>query len=267
MSKTKAKTRQILDIKLNIISIPKHRARLNFDKSKIKELMLSIENHGIIHPIVVKGIKGGYEIVAGDRRFTACKNLKLETIPAEIFDGNELDSELIKLHENMIRDDLDDIEEARFLQRLLKLTQKDTKYIAKIIGKSEAFVKQKIAILQYPDYLYNAIAEHIVTFSAARELIRITDEVTLREYVGFAINSGITPAIAKKWADEWILREELAGISVEAAEKKTEAGLIEEPLFLCQYCGQAKKVSETRLVRICSDAETCNNYIIQNKRS
>jgi len=266
MKKSKTKERQIFNLKLSLITIPKHRARINFSKEKIKELMISIEQHGIIHPIIVKGIKGGYEIVAGDRRFTACKNLKLATIPAEIFDGTELDNELIKLHENMMRDDLDDIEEANFLRRLMKLTKKDTKYIASIIGKSNAFVQQKIAILNYPDYLYNAIAEHIVTFSAARELIRITDQVTLREYVGFAINSGITPAIAKKWADEWLLREELAGISVEAAEKKTEAGLIEEPLFLCQYCGQAKKVSETRLVRICNDSVQCENYILEKRR-
>jgi len=260
MKNTK-KNREIRKIKLSQISIPDFRARQSFSEEKMAELMESITKQGLIHPVIVKTIQGGYEIIAGDRRFLAHRNLKLKYIDAEVIECTPVEGELIKLSENLQRDDLSDIEEAAFLRKLFHITKKSEKEIAKLIGRSPSFVRQKMAILDYPDYLYNAVAQKYISFSSARELVRITDVQTLREYVSFAVNSGITPAIAKKWADEWCLREDFQAVTEKQDDALAELPTVEEPLFLCQICQQAKKAVETRLVRVCINTVTCAENI------
>ena len=260
MAKVKDKTREILNIPANQISSPKNRARITFNKEKLEELKISINENGLIHPIRVKTIRGGFEVIAGERRFLAMTQLGWNKIPVEIFKGTMIENEMIKVHENLKRDDLSDIEEAHFIKRLLKLTKEKPRQIAKRIGKSESYVQQKLKILEYPDYLYNAVCEKLISFSSARELIRITDEIVLREYVGFAINSGITPAIAKQWADEYLQRMAIKNMDEDEARESLPDGNIEEPRFLCQSCGQAKKASETMLYRLCVDIESCEKH-------
>lgn len=253
MEKTKIQERIIVNIEISKIKSPKYRGRINFDKEKIEELKDSITKFGLIHPIKVKTVKGGFEIVAGERRFLAHKELKLKKISCEIISEKEIDLEMIKLHENTKREDLSDIEEAYFLDKIKNMTKKRVRDIAKLVGKSESYVTQKLMILKYPDYLFNAISEGLITFSAARELARITDPIILNDYTKHAITSGITPRIAKQWADDWIAMQETNNESVEGKNIQGYNETKQEIKFPCMICGEHYFVNETSMIRICSN--------------
>lgn len=249
--------RNIINMEMGKIREPKERARINFDPEKMEELAQSMNEVGLIHPIIIKSVRGGYEIVAGERRFLAAKVLKWKTIPVEIVKKTKKDSEVIKIHENLKRADLTDIEEARYIEKLKKVLGVKDEKAAEILGRSISYIKQKLNILKYPDYLYNAIEQKLITFSSARELVRITDEVVLRDYVRHAIYSGITPSLAANWARDWLEQQKYLGLSDEEKRDASEIKAGEVPRFPCSICGSLKTIEESRLVRICTDEEKC----------
>lgn len=193
----------IKHIDAKLIHSPKFRARVKISDLEFVELCNSIKSVGLINPCTVKSVKGGYEIVAGERRFLALKKLGRKEIPCILVEGDTDKLEIIKFEENMKRADLTDVEEALSIQHIMTVGKFKESVIAKMIGRSVDYVKQKLSILEYPDYLYNALYEKKISFSACRELARITDLDILREYVKHAVRSGITPSLAKQWADDW----------------------------------------------------------------
>lgn len=249
----KEQLEQIVLLPMDKIREPKYRARHNFDKEAMKELETSIEQNGLIQAIAVKTVRGGYEIIAGERRFLAHKNLKKKEIKAVIKQGTIKDFELIKLDENLKRADLTDIEEMYSLLQLKEKFGMKIAEIAKKIAKSEAYVLQKLAIAKYPDYLRNALQDNLITFSAARELIRITDPLVLKEYTYHAVNSGITPKVAKQWADDWTFnnkKDQNSGEENGAERKNVE---VEKPQFPCFVCSKMDVAENSSLVRVCPD--------------
>ena len=241
----------IVNIALADIKPPQQRARHSFETEQLTELMSSIKQNGLINPITIKKVGRKYEVIAGDRRLMAFKKLGRKTIPAIIKVGEERDMEIVKYDENLKRADLTDIEESQSLDRLQKLLKCTEAKLAKRIGKSAAYVKQKIAIMSYPSRLLSAVAEKLVSFSAARELVRITDENILNEYIGHAVRSGITPSIAKQWADDWLHSQNI-NFDEEANKEASQQNIkVEEVMMPCGVCNKPKKASQSRMVRIC----------------
>ena len=238
-------------VPLKQIREPKYIARDVIGREGLESLMSSIEKNGLIQAIRLKPVKGGYEIVAGHRRFLAHKKLKLTEIKAEIVEATELKQEVAKLHENKIREDLTDIEEARTFEHMKKISKKTNAQIARELQVSEGYVAQKLAVLKYPDFLFNAMANQQITFSAARELIRITDKKVLEDYVDHAVRSGITPKVAKQWADDWLAMQKLNRDEVEEAIKETPGSTIDTIKLPCFIDGHYFKPENTVMIRVC----------------
>jgi len=238
-------------VALRDIKEPEYVARTKMDKDALEELTEDIRQNGLINPITLKREKKHFEVVAGHRRFTALKRLKWTTVDAMVIKGTPLEMELVKLSENLKRDDLSDLEEALFYQRLKELGVKTNKMIGKKAGKSESYITQKLAILKYPDCLYQAIAEKKISFSAARELVRITDVIVLRDYVGHAVESGCTPAVAKQWADDWIKMQKYNKGEANAAGDNDNLAEPERVKVPCFVCGRHYLVENTIMIRVC----------------
>ena len=232
---------------------PKFVARDTMDREKLEALMQSIEKNGLIQAIRLKAVRGGYEIVAGHRRFVAHKRLNRKEIKAEIVEGTELQQEIAKLHENLIREDLTDIEEAKGYEHLKKISGKTNKQIGKELNLSESHIAQKIAILKYPDYLYNAMYNGQISFSAARELVRITDKKVMEDYVDHAVRSGITPKVAKQWADDWFNMEKLNRSDVEEKLAEQPEQTIDTIRLPCWIDGKFYKPENTIMIRVCKN--------------
>ncbi len=150
--------------------------RKNFDKEKMEELKESINKHGIIQPIVVRKISNGYEIVVGERRLKAAKEIGLKKIPAIIKSFNNEKSLEIALVENIQREDLNPVEQANAFKRLIdefNLTQQE---LAEVTGKSRALVTNTIRLLKLSPEIQKNISEGKISFGHAKLLLSIEDE-------------------------------------------------------------------------------------------
>lgn len=243
-------------VKTSIIALvnirdPKFVARTDFDKEAMQELMDSIEAHGLIHAIRVKTVKGGYEVVAGHRRFLACKKLHLKEIRCEVEENTELEQEIIKLHENKIREDLGVIDESKSFAHLKKIGNMTNKQIAKHANVSESYVTQRLEIMDYPNCLFNALDTNQLSFSAARELVRIKDLKVLEDYVDHACRSGITPKVAKQWAEDWLIMDKQNEGEIKKAVADSDGESANTIKVPCFACGHYFKPENTSMIRVC----------------
>jgi ParB family chromosome partitioning protein len=150
--------------------------RRSFGKEKMEELKESIKKHGIIQPILVRKMANGYEIVAGERRLKAAKEVGLKKIPAIIKTFNNEKSLEIALVENIQREDLNPVEQANAFKRLMDefhLTQQE---LAEATGKSRALVANTIRLLKLNPEIQKNISEGKISFGHAKLLLSIEDE-------------------------------------------------------------------------------------------
>ena len=170
----------VIDMDIESLTPNLFQPRKNFDKEKMEELKGSIKKHGIIQPIVVRKMANGYEIVAGERRLKAAKEIGLKKIPAIIRSFNNEKSLEIALVENIQREDLNPVEQANAFKRLIdefNLTQQE---LAEVTGKSRALVTNTIRLLKLNPEIQKNISEGKISFGHAKLLLSIEDEEVQR---------------------------------------------------------------------------------------
>jgi ParB family transcriptional regulator, chromosome partitioning protein len=166
---------KIVHLKLSQIKANDHQPRSIFDEVKIKELSESIVDHGVLQPIIVRSKDHYYEIVAGERRYRACTLLNLESIPAIIKEFDEEEAASVALIENIQREDLSAIEEARAYKQLMEINDLKQEELATRLGKAQSTVANKIRLLQLPDEIQVAVLTKQITERHARALLQIKE--------------------------------------------------------------------------------------------
>ena len=151
--------------------------RENFDEQALKELAVSIKEHGVIQPIVVRQIGEKYEIIAGERRYKASTMAGLTKIPAIIKNLDDKESSKVALIENLQRRDLTPIEEARTYQKILELEDGMTQeQLAHTMGKTQSVVSNKLRLLALPDEVQDALLKEKISERHARSLLNILNK-------------------------------------------------------------------------------------------
>lgn len=154
-----------------------------FDERALKELAISIKEHGVIQPIIVRSINGKYEIIAGERRYKASALAGLTKIPAIIRNLDDKESSKVALLENLQRKNLNAIEEARTYQKILELDEMTQEDLAKTMGKSQSAVANKIRLLSLPDEVQDAVLKEKISERHARTLLQIPDSKKQKEFL------------------------------------------------------------------------------------
>lgn len=172
----KDSSRRKFDIDLKLINPNPYQPRKKFDQTKLEELSQSIKEYGILTPILVRKFGDKYQIVAGERRFRAAQLSKLKTVPAiiEAFNDNQMME--IALIENIQREDLNVIEEARAfagIQTSFKVTQDQ---LSKRLGKSRSYIANLLRLLSLPTNVQDMIAEDKLSMGHARTLIGLNNQ-------------------------------------------------------------------------------------------
>jgi len=144
-----------------------------FDREALEELAESIRSHGILQPLSVRRVGAGYELIAGERRLRAAALAGLTEIPCIIMNMDEQESGLAALVENLQRQDLDFIEEAEGISLLMSRFQKSQEQIAKLLGKSQSGVANKLRLLKHEREVLQAIRDHGLTERHARALLKL----------------------------------------------------------------------------------------------
>lgn len=166
----------IYAVDINLIMPNKDQPRKNFDHEKIVSLSESIADHGLMQPIVLKKKGALYEIIAGERRWRACKHLGLKKIPSIIKDVDDSTIAQLALIENLQREDLNAIEEAMAYSRLIDEYQITQEKMSKIAGKSRVYITNMMRLLKLDGYIQEAIANKTITSGHGRALLSLDNE-------------------------------------------------------------------------------------------
>ena len=144
-----------------------------FEERPLKELAVSIKEHGVIQPIIVRKVNDKYEIIAGERRYKASALAGLTKIPAIIRDLDDKETSKVALLENLQRKNLNPIEEAKTYQKILELDQMTQEELAKTMGKSQSAVANKLRLLSLPEEVQDALLKENISERHARTLLNL----------------------------------------------------------------------------------------------
>ncbi len=232
---------------VNMISIADlsrnpYQPRQNFKDEKLEELANSIKKNGIIQPIAVRPSKsssGKYEIVAGERRWLAAQRAGLHEIPVTVLDLSDVESLEVAIVENIQRDDLNPIEEARGYKRLNEEFKYDHESISKLMSKSRSHISNTLRLLSLPSDVVAMLEEGTLTSGQARPLIGISnassiaEEIVSKNYSARRVEYLTRTKKNKKdnYIDTNILKtqeriEKILGLKVNIVNKKNNSGKI-----------------------------------------
>lgn len=146
-----------------------------FSPETLEELTLSIRQHGILQPLSVRRVGTGYELIAGERRLRAAQTAGLGEVPCIVMQMDDRESQVAAIVENLQRQDLDFIEEAMGISRLMDAGSLSQEQVAKLLGKSQSAVANKLRILRHSPEVLDAIRAGGLTERHARALLRLPD--------------------------------------------------------------------------------------------
>lgn len=159
------------DIPLHLIDSNRFQPRVHFEANALRELALSIHENGLIQPISVRRNGQRYEIIAGERRYRAMSLIQSPTIPCFVLDVNDSQMAEMALVENIQREDLSAIEEAKAFKVMIESHALTQEKIAAKMGKSQSSIANKLRLLQLPTNIQDAVSNHVITERHARALL------------------------------------------------------------------------------------------------
>lgn len=229
-------------VKLKIMEIEPNREqpRKIFDESALSELAESIATHGVIQPLLVRPIKdGGYQLVAGERRWRAARIAGLTEVPVVIKDLTDSETVELAMVENLQREDLNPLEEAlgyKFMMEKLSITQDEA---AQKVGKSRPAVANALRLLRLPDEIQAMVESKQLSPGHARALLSFESEAKMLEVAKLIISKGLSVREIEKMAQN--SKKEIKP----KAPKKRNTYFDEVELALSKATGRKIKVKET----------------------
>ena len=175
--------------------------RKSFDREALQELAASIVQHGLIQPISVRRKAAGYELIAGERRLRAARLAGLDRVPCILMSADELQSGMLALVENLQRRDLDYLEEAEGIARLMRLYGLNQEQTARRLGKSQSAVANKLRLLRHSPAVRAALREADLSERHARALLRLPDEAARLDAIAVIARKGLNVAQTEAYVD------------------------------------------------------------------
>lgn len=176
MNNSKKDLNRIERVKLEDISVNQNQPRLDFDDEILLELGESIKTYGVIQPIIVRRItRNKYEIIAGERRYRASKLIGRERIPAIVLDVDEEESAKIALVENIQREDLNPVEEAKGYKRLIDEFNISQGEISDLMGKSRSYISNSIRLLNLDTKVLGYLKDEKISIGHGKALLGLKE--------------------------------------------------------------------------------------------
>ncbi len=186
---------KIVEIPLAQLRANPYQPRKNFDEQSIEELALSIKEHGVITPIIVREVLKGYEIIAGERRWRASQIAKKATVPAVVRKLTDQQVMEIALIENLQREDLNSMEVALAYQGLIDTFSLTQEELSVKVGKSRPHIANFLRLLQLPEEVKEYVSRGTLTMGHAKAIVGLKDAKMIKEIALTAIKN------------EWSVRE------------------------------------------------------------
>ncbi len=224
-------------LKLTDIEPNKGQPRKHFDETALSELAQSIEKHGVIQPLLVRPLSaGGYQLVAGERRWRAARMAGLTEVPVVIRDLTDEDAMALSLIENLQREDLDPIEEAegyRTLMETFGITQEEA---ASRVGKSRPAVANLMRLLSLPKDVRAMVRTGTLSPGHARALLPLADDALIAQFAKEIVEKGLSVRQTEQWVKDFLK------VKKPKVEKERSKYLTEVELSLCEALGRRVSV-------------------------
>ena len=235
--------KQLIKVSISDLSRNPYQPREIFNEEKLSELAQSIKRNGLIQPIAVRVKKsepGRYEIVAGERRWLAAQKAGLHDVPVTILDLSDVETLEVAIVENIQRDDLNPVEEARGYKRLSEEFKYDHESISKLMSKSRSHISNTLRLLTLPEDVIAMLEEGSLSSGQARPLIglsnpsEIAEEIVSKNYsarkVEYLVKSKKGNKVEKNYDANIIKTEEriekILGLKVNILNKKNNSGRV-----------------------------------------
>ena len=248
-------------VSINDLIRNKFQPRKNFNKESLDDLTNSIKEQGVIQPIVVRPSKspeGKYEIIAGERRWLASQNAGLHDVPVVVLDVDDVKSLEFAIVENVQRQDLNPIEEARGYQSLIDEFNYNQDKLSKFIGKSRSYIANSLRLLSLPNEILLMVEEGKLSAGHARSLIGLHNSINIaKQIIQKKLSVRQAEILARQFRDKKLKLiekkdpnildlqkslEEKTGLNVSVTNKKNNSGTI---AFEYRDLDQLERITDT----------------------
>jgi len=245
--------RTIKAIGIELIDVSGEVDRIEVDPEGIEELGVSISEVGLLQPILLRPIGERYEVVAGRRRLLAHLKLELDVIDAVVTKMDDQEAAIIRATENLGREDLTPLEEARIFSNLIDRYDMDSEDVGKKFGYKPGTIRRRLDLLKMPEVLQVAVHKRQINVSVAEELWPISTEGDLNYYLGFAIESGCTRETARGWCKDW---KDSQRRNKDAGDGGGSPMAVGEPRPVyvgCDLCLGPMEIGSETVLRVCKE--------------
>ncbi len=173
-----------------------------FNEDALNDLAESIRQHGILQPLSVRRVGTSYELIAGERRLRAGQMAGLTEIPCIVMNMDDKESAMTAMIENLQRQDLDFVEEARGIAKLMDTWSMSQEQAAKLLGKSQSAIANKLRLLRHSAPVLDALRQGNLTERHARALLKLPDETTKMRAIEVIVHQGFSVARTEKYIEE-----------------------------------------------------------------
>lgn len=250
---------QVKEINLKKLRANPYQPRKEFEEEALNELSQSIKEHGVIQPIVVRKSSFGYDILAGERRFRAAKMANLETIPAVVKNFSDNAMMELALLENIQREDLNIIEEARGYQSLLETFTWTQKELATRMGKSRSHVTNILRLLELPESVQQLLLDKKITMGHTKILLGLEEA----EIIALA-NQIVADDLSVRAAEKLVQQAKTPKQSAKKVEAENDKHAIERAYVaerLIEYLGTKVELTNKKLVVNFADDNELNRIL------
>ena len=199
--KTYMETGRVIFLSVKSIRPNPAQPRRIFSQDALSELADSIRQHGVLQPLSVRRIQGGYELIAGERRLRAAQLAGLGEVPCLVMQMDDKESGLAAMIENLQRQDLDFVEEAQGIAALMRTQNLSQEQAARLLGKSQSAVANKLRLLKHSEPVLLALREAGLTERHARALLKLPTEESKLAAVKEIVRQGMSVARTEKYVE------------------------------------------------------------------
>lgn len=189
-----------MEVDIDLVEPNPNQPRTSFKKDELEELAGSIKKNGLLQPILVRKVGDRYQIIAGERRWQACKSLNMKTVPVRVRDVSDDESIILALVENIQRSDLNPIEEAYGYRRMMERGKMTQSEVAQAVSKGRSTIANALRLLELPEDAQQLLFEEKITAGHARAILSIPTKEGRRKLTDKLVEQNLSVRAAENMA-------------------------------------------------------------------
>ena len=253
-------------VNLGDLNLPSFQAHRNIPPEHIKEISESIKSIGVIEPLIVRHSEDGLEIVAGCVRYHAAILAGLKAVPCINMSLDPKSAEVLKLHENVKRIPLDHVDQGHTFLMMMDTFQMTEKDIAECSGKSISYVSQHISLVRLDNELTSAVKEGSISFSQARELMRVDDHLERQRLMRYCQEDGATIQVLQSWIQQHLRSLEKTPEQISPSPDSSLSQESSKIAYICEACDKPIQISQIKQVIYCPTCHTAIKNAISDEK-